>query len=254
VERGPTGIVPYGNFGVAYGAKSESDKRTITLRGVKTTLPSAWIPLARLPRAIRNAKLIVSKFAAAGLGTAAGLAAVVNAMDESQLDHRAIAHEGPTDPNDRAAGLFQLAPWGTGECGAAGYGMSLSARRNRRRNVNRIIDVVKGRKKVRLPSPTSGSCVQTTQFRDMAKSGASIAQLTVQFCEEIERPGPGKCSKRASTARRMFGDYADMPGGSLPQLGRVGGVLVSTPWYYWLTGTLVVGIGVLLWMRRRRRR
>jgi LPXTG-motif cell wall-anchored protein len=186
----------------------------------------------------------VAKFAAAGLGTAAGLAAVVNSIAESQLNPHAV--------NGDVAGLFQLAPWGGApNCGAAGYGMSQSARKNARRSINRIIDVVQGKQLIAL----GGTCQDVgVHFRQRAAAGASIAELTGIFCNEIERPGAAHCTSRPGNARTLFGARADAPGGSLPQLGRIGGALIATPWYYWLGVALLAGGAVVWWRRRKRRR
>jgi len=170
-----------------------------------------------------SAKLIFSKFIGAGLGTGVAAAAVVNAIGESQLSNEAISSTG-------AIGLFQLGHWG------AGTGMTAAQMHDPRQNIDRIIAIIKGT--VAHPKLGSGTGQRLMGMRHTA----SIAQLSTVFCEDIERPGPGECSRRATIARSIFGSYADVPTSQLPYIPRPIGWVVAAPWWYWaLASPAVVG-------------
>lgn len=201
--------------------------------GLQFQWPAYWV---KDLRQVDNARLIFARFIAAGLGPGIAAAAVVNSLYESALDDQVISGggRGPGGDPTKAAGLFQLHP----ATGAAGEGMSLPDRLDRRKNINRILDVIKGRKAIRI-----GGAYRTdtgNRLRSM-KNSASIAELTEVFCADIERPGSG-CSPRKDLARELLGPMADIPANQLPWIPWPVGTVVSTPWYV----TAGVGVGAVL--------
>lgn len=100
---------------------------------IRGTLAIAEGPLALDPDQLRMKQLIETHFAESGLGFLAG-AAVANAWAESRLRPDAVGDGGAS------VGLFQL---NDGSPAAAGYGMSVSARKNPDTNTQRIIDVAR---------------------------------------------------------------------------------------------------------------
>jgi len=127
---------------------------------------------------LRMAVLILSKFKAAGYPMNLGIAAVINAYFESRLDPSVVAGRTPWSSSageafsggagENSVGLFQL----NGAPGAAGEGMTVSARQNPYKNIARIIEIVNG---------PAGSAI-----RDNLEE--SVGYLTYLFTTDIERP------------------------------------------------------------------
>ena len=148
---------------------------------------------------IKNSTLIVRMFRSAGYPLGVALAALANARHESDLSNYAVGDSG------ESVGLFQLYSRG------AGAGMSLEERMNPRKNTKRIIQ-------------------ETDQFggalMEAYRSGASVAQLTVLFGRDIERP-KDKGVGRDATAHRLYGALADVPAKSLVLVAAVVPIVVG---------------------------
>lgn len=198
----------------------------------------------RTPKQTDMARIILAEFASAGLPTAIGLAAVVNAYHESKLDPCAVAgvppwtrpcpsSPGPT--GEDSVGLFQLYAQGHGS------GMTTAARRDPHRNTQRIIDVVR--------SP------QGHALRAAAAQDATVAELTELFCRDIERPAAmaTSCPTRGQAAYDMLGPVAGMRVSELPDLRAPALLAVArVPLWAWIAGGVALaaaGIALLLWQR-----
>lgn len=142
---------------------------------------------------VANATLIVREFLRARYPIGIALAAVVNARAESDLSNQAIGDNG------HSVGLFQLSDLG------AGRGMSVAERKDPRVNVRTIIRETK----------TYGA-----RLMQAYRSGASVAELSVIFGEDIERHAPG-AAPRDQLARQMFPGIANVPAKHLILLGAV---------------------------------
>ncbi len=136
---------------------------------------------------IKNSRIIISMFRAAGYPIGVALAALVNARHESDLSNYAIGDSG------QSVGLFQLYDRG------AGAGMTIEERQNPRANTKRIIQETRD----------YGSNLMTAY-----RNGASVAELSLIFGRDIERP-KNKGEGRDITARQLLGPLADVPANRL---------------------------------------
>lgn len=93
-------------------------------------------PFSRQQREM--ASLILDRFERAGLSTAAGIAAVVNAYAESRLDPKAWGDRTDPEGIGCSGGLFQL-----NRCAGLGIGMSRADIVDPIRNIDRILEVTK---------------------------------------------------------------------------------------------------------------
>jgi len=136
---------------------------------------------------IKNSRIIISMFRAAGYPIGVALAALVNARHESDLSNYAIGDSG------QSVGLFQLYDRG------AGAGMTIEERQNPLANTKRIIQETRDYGSNRM-----------TAYRN----GASVAELSLIFGRDIERP-KNKGEGRDITARQLLGPLADVPANRL---------------------------------------
>ena len=132
---------------------------------------------------LRNAKIIYDMFRKAGYPAGIALAAIANARHESDISNEAVGDSGSS------VGLFQLHKNG------AGKGMSTADRMDPYKNTARIIK----------EADMYGSKMMTAY-----NSGASVADLSVIFGRDIERPANAGAG-RDKTARTLFGPIADVP-------------------------------------------
>ncbi len=175
---------------------------------------------------VKNANLIVFQFMRAGYPLGIALAAVVNARHESDLSNYAAGDSG------RSIGLFQLYDSG------AGAGMTIEERQDPKTNTKRIIeetDIYGSR------SYSDGRTNLMTAY----DQGASLAELSVIFGRDIERPANAGAG-RDETARKVFPLIADLPAKTLTK-GAAIGVVVATG------VSVVVAGGILYWLWRRSR-
>lgn len=134
-----------------------------------------------------NAKIIVSEFLATGYSPRMALAAVTNAIAESQLANTATGDGG------NSVGLFQLHARG------GGAGMTVQERQNPLLNTQRII------------SELRDAYTNTWQgYRSLAAAeaaGADVGELAGLFAVHVERPAdrPGEYAKRRDLARQLWG-------------------------------------------------
>ena len=140
---------------------------------------------------VRNATIIVREFMKAGYPFGVALAAVVNARHESDLSNAAIGDSG------QSVGLFQL------YSGGAGAGMSVEQRMDPYLNTRKIIEETK----------QYGSNLMAAY-----RGGASLADLSLIFGRDIERPA-NKGVDRDNTARALFPGLADLPAKRITLIG-----------------------------------
>ena len=198
-----------------------------------------------MPGQVANARIIATEFSRAGFSMAVGLAAIVNAYEESRLDHLATWGRIPwrerglsTAGSEDSAGLFMLNAKG------AGRGMTLAERHDPYLNTRRIIAEVRQ---------------YGGRLQQAATQGATVAELTAIFCEDIERPSDRytKGQQRADTARRLFPTFANLSATNpIFTVGNAALTLQSmttvVPWWAWLGGGAAIFIGLLLfWFPRR---
>jgi len=154
-------------------------------RGQSANVLELVAPKYRSERNDRMMQIIATEFAAAGLGTNAIAAAIVNARAESGLNPLASGDGG------HSIGLFQLNDWG------AGQGLSVEYRQDPTNNTRTILQ--------REVLVSRGAT-----FRRRAKEGASVAELAAIFARDIERPADkaGAMAKRSALAIQMFPSLA----------------------------------------------
>lgn len=111
-----------------------------------------------------HASLIEKRFSEEGMPRNLTLAALVNAYSESQFYPSAVGDNGCS------VGLFQL-----NACGGRGDGMSKEDRKNPEINIQKIISDIKKNR-------------GTGKILNKATSGASLEDLTYDFCFHVERP------------------------------------------------------------------
>ena len=177
-----------------------------------------------------SAKTILRQFILAGYPLGIGLAAVVNAKAESNLDPGAVGDNGAS------VGLFQLYDRGAGAGmalprGPSGQPDPRDPRFSPTKNTARIIEEVK-----RYGGNLSAA----------HEAGASVAMLAGIFARDIERPANVelRMAEREALARTMFGPLADAPSRTLPSGWAMLPALL--PVWLWagagvLGGLLVVG-------------
>ena len=168
----------------------------------------------------KNATIIVREFLRAGLPFGIALAAVANAQHESKLSNQAMGDINSSGRRE-SVGLFQLR-W-SDENRGAGVGMSDKQRMNPVKNTRRIIQEVRDYGNRGL-------------FQAYA-NGSSVGELAIIFGRDIERPA-NRGVGRDKTARKIFGNLADVPANQLTGGLILGTALVVMP--------IVVGGGVLL--------
>jgi len=173
---------------------------------------------------LKNANLIVVQFLRAGYPLGIALAAVTNARHESDLSNYAAGDSG------HSVGLFQLYDSG------AGAGMTIEERQDPKTNTKRIIEEtdIYGVKNYR-----DGR----TNLIDAYNQGATVAELSLIFGRDIERPanaGEG----RDGTARKLFPLIADVPAKTLTKAAAIG-VVIATG------ASVVVAGGILYWLWKR---
>ncbi len=166
---------------------------------------------------VRNATIIVREFMKAGYPFGIALAAVVNARHESDLSNAAIGDSG------QSVGLFQLYSRG------AGAGMSVQERMDPYLNTRRIIGETK----------QYGSNLMSAY-----RGGASLADLSLIFGRDIERPA-NKGVGRDNTARELFPGLADIPAKRITLIGAMVPFIIA--------GTLGLGGIILLLVTLGRR-
>lgn len=166
-------------------------------------LPSLMPPRVLLEQQ-RMAARILEQLADEGIPTGIALAALVNALAESQLDPLALSgvqnwvrpRPDPRryDPTKIAVGLFQL----HGSPVAAGKGLSIRDRFDPRVQTRRIADVLHRRFLVPNTDPT--------RLWKAQEEGADIRTLSRLFSLDIERPGGGaqEADRRAEIAESLF--------------------------------------------------
>jgi hypothetical protein len=173
---------------------------------------------------LKNANLIVVQFLRAGYPLGVALAAVVNARHESDLSNYAAGDSG------RSIGLFQLYDSG------AGAGMTIEERQDPKTNTKRIIEEtdIYGVKNYR-----DGRTNLMTAY----DQGASVAELSLIFGRDIERPKNAGAG-RDGTARKLFPLIADLPAKTLTKAATIG-VVIATG------ASVVVAGGILYWLWKR---
>jgi hypothetical protein len=188
---------------------------------------------------LRNAEIILAEFRKAGFSNAIAYAAIVNAMEESALNHRAIM-SSPFRYKDkyyphgtRAVGLFQLLPSVSGAGGPSGKEEGYTSNFMQRRYAGTRTQAHKHNNEPDYLGRTyyngQNPIVNTRRIilevkRDGAallaadKRGSSIAVLSYLFGRDIERPS-GNVWKRRYKAAKMYGHrfaYDDNPNDMFP--------------------------------------
>jgi len=134
-----------------------------------------------------NAKIIVSEFLAAGYSPRMALAAVTNAIAESQLANTATGDGGAS------VGLFQLHERGGGK------GLSAEQRQNPVLNTQRIIS--------ELRAAYRSTWQGYPSLADAEAAGADVGELAGLFAVHVERPADraGEYVRRRDLARQLWG-------------------------------------------------
>lgn len=177
-----------------------------------------------------SAKTILRRFILSGYPLGIGLAAVVNAKAESNLDPSAVGDNGAS------VGLFQLYERGAGAGmalprGPSGQPDPRDPRFNPTQNTNRIIEEVR----------QYGGNLSAAH-----DAGGSVSMLAGIFARDIERPANVelRMKEREALARTMFGPLADAPARTLPSGWAMMPALI--PLWFWagagaLGGLLIIG-------------
>jgi hypothetical protein len=156
------------------------------------------------PEQRTNANIILDEFARAGLPTHVTLAAVANALAESNLQAWRIG-DTRTDEGGESVGLFQLRRTASNE--GAGYDMSIAERQDPRLNTRRIIEEV---------LRTRAQVVDATN---------TPAEATWAFTVYVERPENAR-SKAAERVRdhlgNLFPRWMNTPKRQLPIIAATG--------------------------------
>ena len=203
-----------------------------TAKSYLTEISNGWRPLEteagpNKVNELHNAETILEQFRKAGYSNAIAYAAIVNAMEESALNNRAIMstpfrYKDKFYPHGtRAVGLFQLLPSVSGAGGPSGKAEGYSSDFQQRRYAGTRTQANKhgeepdylGRTYYNGQHPV----VNTRRIileveRDGAaliaadKRGHSIATLTYIFARDIERPS-GNVWTRKYKAAQMFGHH-----------------------------------------------
>lgn len=186
-------LIPIG-FGLGYWvyrgrAMSQSQIDVERLLEAKITSGVNWSygVVATRDQRLENAKIIVSEFLAAGYTPRMALAAVTNAIAESQLANTATGDGGAS------VGLFQLHERG------GGRGLTVDQRQNPVINTQRIISELKA---------AYGNTWQGYRsLADAEAAGADVGELAGLFAVHVERPAdrPGEFIKRRDLARQLWG-------------------------------------------------
>ena len=186
-------IIPIG-FGLGYWitrgrAMSQSQIDVERLLESRITTGVNWSNgvVATRDQRLANAKIIVSEFLEAGYSPRMALAAVTNAIAESQLANTATGDGGAS------VGLFQLHERG------GGRGMSVEQRMNPVANTQRIISELK--------AAYRNSWQGYRSLADAEAAGADVGELAGLFAVHVERPAdrPGEFVKRRDLARQLWG-------------------------------------------------
>ena len=140
--------------------------------------PTAEFNLAAIPNGREDiARLIVKSFADAGFGGSQQIAALANAIAESDLDP--AARPGPPD---QGVGLFQL------NRAAIGAGHAVAELEDAANNINLILAAAK-------------------KFPAFAEEAASLEDAVSAFVRGIARPAnpAGETARRLKIAERLMG-------------------------------------------------
>jgi len=185
--------VPIG-FGLAYWvlrgrAMSQSQIDVERLLEARITTGVNWSNgvVATRDQRLDNAKIIVSEFLAAGYSPRMALAAVTNAIAESQLANTATGDGGAS------VGLFQLHERGGGK------GLSAEQRQNPVLNTQRIIS--------ELRAAYRSTWQGYPSLADAEAAGADVGELAGLFAVHVERPADraGEYVRRRDLARQLWG-------------------------------------------------
>lgn len=185
--------VPIG-FGLAYWvlrgrAMSQSQIDVERLLESRITTGVNWSNgvVATRDQRLGNAKIIVSEFLGAGYSPRMALAAVTNAIAESQLANTATGDGGAS------VGLFQLHERGGGK------GMTAEQRQNPVLNTQRIIS--------ELRAAYRSTWQGYRSLADAEAAGADVGELAGLFAVHVERPADraGEYVRRRDLARQLWG-------------------------------------------------
>lgn len=195
--------------------------------------PEIKLSIMGQPSAVRkqNAQIIAREFLAAGYSPSMALAAIVNSVAESRLNHQIQSEyvDPRTGQREDSVGLFQLNSQGAG----AGMGES---RKDPVLNTRRIIKEVRNRWQ-----STEGG-VESLAAADAR--GAGFDRLAGLFAYHVERPKErvAAIEVRAALARSVFPTVSGAgPGGGLP-------------WGWIIGGTTLLALGGASWWLYGRRR
>lgn len=175
------------------------------------------LPAFLSPTQTGNARLILRHFILAGYPLAVGIAAVVNAKAESNLDHNAIGDGGAS------IGLFQLSQYG------AGRGMTAAARQDPSTNTRTILAEVR----------RYGGAMM-----DAVQAGQPVAEISAIFSRDIERPADqqGAMATRRQLTHQLFPGLAAAPANMLPP----GILLLPALLPAWSYAAVGGGVGLLI--------
>jgi len=189
---------------------------------------------------LRNTKIIIDEFIAAGFPFSLALAAVVNAAAESALNEMALAGA----PGEDSVGLFQL----NACCG--GKGMSTAQRQDPVLNTRRIISELKAAiNNTSGYDKSLGRTVPVESISSALRRHATVAELAGLFGFHVERPKAltASLTTRATLARQMFPTMANLPGHA------VDAMYSGSKWLlYGSIAAAVSLVGLGLYLRRRR--